>query len=97
VSQPIGVSEAVHPTGLRPVELREVLPRELVDLPPTLTVEHAGRLCGIGRNAAYEAVAVGELPGVRIGRRWVVPTVPLLRLLGVAVADEVRLERGGRR
>ncbi|MGH8933653.1 MAG: helix-turn-helix domain-containing protein [Egibacteraceae bacterium] len=73
------------------------MPRELLDLPPTLTVEHAARLCGIGRNAAYEAVAAGELPGVRIGRRWVVPTVPLLRMLGVEVAEEVQLVRGGQK
>jgi excisionase family DNA binding protein len=74
-----------------------VLPEALVGLSPTLTVEHAGRLCGIGRNAAYEAVAAGELPGVRIGRRWVVPTVPLLRLLGIQVVEEVPLAQGSRR
>ncbi|MGH8887877.1 MAG: helix-turn-helix domain-containing protein [Egibacteraceae bacterium] len=88
------------PQGLiTDVEFRRpsVLPEALVGLPPTLTVKHAARLCGIGRNAAYEAVAAGELPGVRIGRRWVVPTVPLLRLLGVEVAEEVPLARGSRR
>ena len=69
-----------------------LMPRELLDLPPTLTVEHAARLCGIGRNAAYEAVASGELPGMRIGRRWVVPTMRLLRLLGVGVDEETDRE-----
>jgi len=73
-----------------------VVPHELVGLPPTLTVEHAARLCGIGRNAAYEAVAAGELPALRIGRRWVVPTVPLLRMLGVEVADDVSLVAGSK-
>ncbi|MGH8895445.1 MAG: helix-turn-helix domain-containing protein [Egibacteraceae bacterium] len=70
------------------------MPRDLVGLPPTLTVGEAARLYGIGRNAAYEAVAAGELPALRIGRRWVVPTVPLLRLLGVEVADDVKLAAG---
>lgn len=64
------------------------VPRELQDLPPTLTVEEAARLCRIGRNAAYEAVASGELPGMRIGRRWVIPTMRLLRLLGVGVDED---------
>jgi excisionase family DNA binding protein len=55
----------------------------LRDLPPTITVEHAARLCGIGRNAAYRAAASGELPTIRLGRRLLVPTAQLLRLLGV--------------
>ncbi len=67
-----------------------VVPRDLRDLPATLTVEEAARLCRIGRNAAYEAVASGELPGMRIGRRWVVPTMRLLRLLGVGDEDAKR-------
>ncbi len=52
-------------------------------LPPTLSVEEAGRLCGIGCNAAYRAVAAGELPAVRLGRRLRVPTARLLELLGL--------------
>ncbi|MGH8906199.1 MAG: helix-turn-helix domain-containing protein [Egibacteraceae bacterium] len=74
-----------------------MLLRELVDLPPTLTVEQAAKLLGVERNAAYEAVASGELPALRIGRRWVVLTVPFLRLLGVPVASEAALATGGRR
>jgi hypothetical protein len=55
----------------------------LSDLPPTVTVPEAGRICGISRNAAYRAAATGELPTIRIGRRLLVPTVQLLRMLGV--------------
>jgi excisionase family DNA binding protein len=73
------------------------LPRELVDLPPTLTVERVAKLLGVGRNAAYEAVASGQLPALRVGRRWVVPTVPFLRLLGVSVTSEVVVAAEGRR
>jgi excisionase family DNA binding protein len=47
----------------------------------TLTVEEAGRVVGISRSAAYQAVARGELPALRIGRRLVVPRVALDRLL----------------
>lgn len=51
------------------------------DLPLTITVEEAGELLGIGRRTAYRAAATGELPTVRIGRRLLVPTTRLLRLL----------------
>lgn len=56
---------------------------KLQDLPPTVTVEKAGELLGIGRRTAYKAANTGELPTVRIGRRLLVPTAKLLRLLGV--------------
>ena len=37
------------------------------------TVAEAGRLLGISRARAYELVARGELPHLRLGRRVVVP------------------------
>lgn len=53
----------------------------------TLTVEEAGRRLGISRNHAYDAVKTGEIPAIRIGRRWLVPKVALERkLAGVALA-----------
>jgi excisionase family DNA binding protein len=48
----------------------------------TLTVEEAGRLCGVSRGVAYQAVAAGEIPSVRLGRRILVPRASLLALLG---------------
>jgi excisionase family DNA binding protein len=57
----------------------------LEDLPPTISVEEAGELCGIGRNAAYRAAHRGELPAFRIGRQLRVPTARLLQLLGLPV------------
>jgi excisionase family DNA binding protein len=48
----------------------------------TITVEEAARLLGIGRTSAYLAVRRGDLPVVRIGRRYVVPRVALERMLG---------------
>jgi len=49
----------------------------------TTTVPVAGRLLGLSRNKAYEAAARGEIPTLRFGKRIVVPTVPLRRLLGL--------------
>ena len=48
------------------------------------TVEEAGKLLGIGRSAAYEAARTGELPVIRIGRRWLVSKQALDRMLSEA-------------
>jgi excisionase family DNA binding protein len=61
---------------------------DLSSLPPTISVEHAGRLLGLGRSASYEAVRRAELPVLRFGRRMVVPTARLLALLGVSQETE---------
>ena len=41
----------------------------------------AGRLLGLGRNATYEAVARGEIPVLRFGRRIVALRKPLMRMI----------------
>jgi excisionase family DNA binding protein len=51
-------------------------------LPPTICVEHAAELLGVSRSAAYRAVKAGQLVTFRVGRRLLVPTAPLLRMLG---------------
>ncbi len=48
----------------------------------TITVEEAATFLRIGRSAAYEAVHRGEIPHVRIGRRYLVPVPRLLAMLG---------------
>jgi len=48
---------------------------------PTVSVEKAGAACGLGRSASYEAARRGDLPTIRFGRRIVVPTAALRRLL----------------
>jgi excisionase family DNA binding protein len=48
-----------------------------------LTVAEAGELLGISRAFAYELVARGELPVIRLGRRIVVPKVALLAMVGL--------------
>ena len=45
------------------------------------SVEEAGRLLGISRAHAYELVARGDLPHLRLGRRLVVPKHALAMLL----------------
>ena len=47
-----------------------------------LSVTEAAELLGISRALAYELVARGELPSVRLGRRVVVPRVALLAMFG---------------
>jgi excisionase family DNA binding protein len=54
----------------------------LADLPAVLTVEEAAAVLRIGRSAAYEAVKVGEIPSIRIGRSLRIPKHQLERLLG---------------
>ncbi len=48
-----------------------------------LTVAEAGKLLGISRAFAYELVARGELPVIRLGRRVVVPKAALFAMVGV--------------
>ena len=48
---------------------------------PTMSIEEAGAALDLGRSASYEAARRGELPTISIGRRKVVPTAALRRLL----------------
>jgi excisionase family DNA binding protein len=47
----------------------------------TLTVEESAKLLSISRNLAYELVADGRLPSIRLGRRVLVPRQALYQLL----------------
>ncbi len=51
------------------------------------TVEEAGRLLGISRAHAYELVARGELPHLRLGRRVVIPKHAIDQLLARTVVS----------
>lgn len=50
---------------------------------PTLRVEEVAALLHISRTTAYMAVNSGEIPCLRIGKRVVVPTAPILEMLGL--------------
>lgn len=49
--------------------------------PLTVSVVDAAQLLGISRALAYELVARGELPSVRLGRRVVIPRKALEALV----------------
>jgi hypothetical protein len=48
---------------------------------PTMPVERVAAAFHISRAAAYEGVKTGEIPSIRIGRRIVVPTAAVRRML----------------
>lgn len=61
---------------------------------PTLTVPEVGELLGIGRSAAYAAVASGAIPSIRVSaRRLVVPTAAVRRMLELDPDPPTRWER----
>jgi len=66
----------VIPLGALVLALADVTERA------TITVDEAAQILGIGRSAAYEAVARGQLPIRRIGRRIFVPVPALMAWLG---------------
>ena len=51
---------------------------------PTMRVwPETGQALGLGRQSTYDAVARGEIPVIRIGRRLLVPTASLRRMLAL--------------
>ncbi|MEP0322875.1 helix-turn-helix domain-containing protein [Bauldia litoralis] len=54
---------------------------------PTISVDEAARVLGLGRNSAYEAVRRGEIATKRIGGRIFVLTAPLRRMLDGEAAE----------
>jgi len=71
----------VIPLGALVLALADVTERA------TITVEEAAQILGIGRSAAYEAVARGQLPIRRVGRRIFVPVPALMAWLGATGAQ----------
>jgi hypothetical protein len=61
----------------------------LVELPraeerPTLELwPEVGQMLRLGRASTYRAAATGEIPTIRFGRRIVVPTAALRRMLSL--------------
>lgn len=47
----------------------------------TLTVCEAAKALGVSRNIAYDAVATGKIPSVRIGTRILIPRAALEKML----------------
>ncbi len=71
---------------------------DLTNLPPTISVEEAGRILGLSRPSAYAAanqyLETGHgIPALRFGHRLRVPTAQLLDLIGIDPRPEA--EAGG--
>lgn len=60
-------------------------PDVLDGLPVTLDIPDAARLLGIGRTTAYTLARQGRFPCpvIKVGQQYRIPTIKLLRLLGL--------------
>jgi excisionase family DNA binding protein len=48
-----------------------------------MQVEEVARVLGLSRASAYRAVRSGQIPSIAIGRRVLVPTAALRKMLGL--------------
>jgi excisionase family DNA binding protein len=85
-------SIVIQPDGERPpqAEAQHVAGEQAPTSPAgsdrlVLTVDEAAYLLNISRGLAYELVARGELPAIRLGRRIVIPRVAMEELLGTSI------------
>ncbi len=54
-----------------------------------VTVAQAASVFGVDVRTVARAIENGELPAVRLGRRVLIPRLPLLAVLGVTAGDAV--------
>lgn len=54
-------------------------------LPLGLNVAESQPITRLGRDATYAAIERGEIHSIRVGRRIVIPTIPLLRQYGIEI------------
>lgn len=54
----------------------------------TVTVLEAAKALGVGKSLAYDAIASGEIPSIRIGRRIVISRAWLETRLGQKLPAE---------
>ncbi|PRY47634.1 excisionase family DNA binding protein [Geodermatophilus tzadiensis] len=54
-----------------------------------VTVAQAASVFGVDVRTVARAIENGELPAVRLGRRVLIPRLPLLAVLGVTADDAV--------
>ncbi len=54
---------------------------------PTASIQEAGRVCfGLCRNASYAAAKKGDIPTIKVGGGYFVPTAALRKILGIEAA-----------
>jgi excisionase family DNA binding protein len=49
--------------------------------PAVLSVNECAKMLQISRGSAYQAIATGEIPHLKIGRRILIPRVAIQKLL----------------
>lgn len=54
---------------------------------PRTDMKTASEILGIHILTAYKLAKSGELPAIRMGRKWVVPTARLREALGMPASD----------
>lgn len=47
----------------------------------TITVQEAANLLGLSRNSAYQGIATGEIPHIKVGKRILIPRVAFEKML----------------
>lgn len=76
IATPVERSSASNEPPIKPDNLallEQAVPTVSVSATPlTYSVPQAATLLGINRNTAYELVACGEIPSIRLGRRVLV-------------------------
>lgn len=56
----------------------------LADLPDVLDPSTAADYLAMGENTVYRALSRGDLPGVKVGGRWLIARDALARHIGIA-------------
>ena len=70
--------------------------KDLDSLPPTVSVQQAADILGIGRGLAYDLVKRRALRALRLGGRILIPTSSLIELLGGSSVDGAAVEKAER-
>ena len=47
----------------------------------TLTVQEVANRLGLSRNSAYQGIATGEIPHIKVGKRILIPRIAFERML----------------
>jgi len=51
----------------------------------TLSVKECAELLGVGENTIRKAIARGDIPHVRIGRRVLIPMIAIVKMLDPSI------------
>lgn len=54
----------------------------------TLTVDEVAEILGISKGLAFEGVGRGEIPAIRVGKRWLIPKIALERWLNNVTCEK---------